>query len=85
MKIESVTNLPCFLNTHFSKLPLSMPVAENEVFPSTKNPDFGKFATLSYFKEGIGLVMESQYNHKGEIIYELSLIDYKVTMKGDEK
>ena len=47
--------------------------------------DSGKFVTLSYFKKGIGLVMESQYNHKGEIIYELALIDYKVTMKGDEK
>jgi hypothetical protein len=50
----------------------------DDVFSSANSPDFGKFVTLSYFKEGIGLVMESQYNHKGEIIYEMALIDYRV-------
>lgn len=40
--------------------------------------DFGKFVTLSYFAEGVGLVMESQYNLKGEIVYEMALVEYRV-------
>jgi len=54
------------------------PRFSDDVFGSVSNPDFGKFLTISYFKEGIGLVLEDQFDNKGQIVYEMVLIEHKV-------
>lgn len=39
---------------------------------------FGKFLKISYYAREVGLIKEIQYNFKGEITYELELIEYNV-------
>ncbi|MBU3912465.1 MAG: hypothetical protein KKE50_00070 [Nanoarchaeota archaeon] len=39
---------------------------------------FGRFRTESFYAKNVGLVKEIQYNSKGEVTYQLELIEFKV-------
>ncbi len=43
-----------------------------------EEPEFGNVTNIKFYAGNIGLVKEVQYNPKGEIIYQLELVDYKV-------
>ncbi len=45
---------------------------------SEQEDGFGNFTTISFYAEDVGLIKEVQYNSKGELVYELALIEYKV-------
>lgn len=48
------------------------------VYNDDEQGDFGRFRTESFYAKNVGLVKEVQYNSKGEVTYQLELIEYNV-------